>query len=274
MDLWAPFATRLPLPSAGAWVSGYPFRGVIHTTEGSTASGAFAAYNASGNAPHFTVATGQVWQHIPLDQAAKALVNLSGGVETNRARAVQIEVVGFAAQPLWSDALIRTMRQLMVWLEANCGIKATAPTFKAYPASYGLSNGVRMSNAAWTAFNGWCGHQHVPENDHGDPGAINMSRLLLRGTSPLVVSPMYDPPIGPIAAVWRDETGKVIAAVSPNGDVYAWGCRWMGNVNGKTYWGPNRRAAAIGPRPDGQEGYLITDTANEKYQLPDGIDKL
>lgn len=268
MELWAPFATRLPLPSAGGWASGYPYRGVIHTTEGSTPSGAFAAYNSSGNGPHFTVAAGAVWQHIALDQAAKALKNLSGGVETNRARAVQIEVVGYAAHPLWSDALITTMRKLMVWLEATCGIRAVAPLqgFKAYPASYGLTNGVRMSNANWTAFNGWCGHQHVPENDHGDPGAIPIARLLQRGTNPVVVLPMYSPPIGPFAAVWQDETTKqVIAAASPDGAVYAWGCPFYGGANGQSYFA-GRQVAAIGPRDDGKPGYMLTATSGERYR--------
>ena len=279
MELWAPFATRLPFPSAGAWASGYPFRGIIHTTEGGSATGAFGAYGANNSAPHFTVAAGSVWQHIPLDQAGRALKNLSGGVETNRARAIQIEVIGFAAQPMWSDALIATMRKLMIWLEANCGIKATAPTFKPYPSSYGLGNGVRMSNATWTAFNGWCGHQHVPENDHGDPGAIPMPRLLSRGTNPVTVTAMYDPPLGPIAAVWQDDTGRVFAAVSPAGDVYAWAAApgntkvWYGNVRGKAYWG-DRKAARIGKRDDGLEGYQVWATTSETYKLPDGIDHL
>ncbi|HEY6222818.1 MAG TPA: hypothetical protein VIW26_03470, partial [Gemmatimonadales bacterium] len=40
------------------------------------------------------------------------------------------------------------------------------------------NNGVRFTAAAWLAFDGWCGHQHVPNNDHGDPGAIDIARLL------------------------------------------------------------------------------------------------
>jgi GH25 family lysozyme M1 (1,4-beta-N-acetylmuramidase) len=85
------------------------------------------------------------------------------------------------------------------------------------------------------------------------------------------VKPMYDPPIPPIAAAWLDDQGRVISAVSVDGNVY-WG-KWWGNVSGKPYWG-NRKAATIGPRPDGQPGYRITATSGENYDLPDGLDRL
>jgi len=37
---------------------------------------------------------------------------------------------------------------------------------------------VRLTNAQWNTFTGWCGHQHVPENTHWDPGRINIGSLL------------------------------------------------------------------------------------------------
>jgi len=38
---------------------------------------------------------------------------------------------------------------------------------------------VRLSNAEWRVYTGWCGHQHAPSrNTHGDPGAINIAFLL------------------------------------------------------------------------------------------------
>ena len=43
------------------------------------------------------------------------------------------------------------------------------PTFLPYPESYGPTQ-VRMSPAQFARFEGICGHQHVPENTHGDPG--------------------------------------------------------------------------------------------------------
>jgi hypothetical protein len=35
-----------------------------------------------------------------------------------------------------------------------------------------------MSGAQWQGFSGVCGHMHVPENDHGDPGAIDFPRII------------------------------------------------------------------------------------------------
>jgi hypothetical protein len=35
-----------------------------------------------------------------------------------------------------------------------------------------------MNFDAWNAFTGHCGHQHVPENDHGDPGAFPITAIL------------------------------------------------------------------------------------------------
>jgi hypothetical protein len=35
-----------------------------------------------------------------------------------------------------------------------------------------------MSGRAWNAFKGVCGHGHVPENLHGDPGAIDFATLI------------------------------------------------------------------------------------------------
>jgi hypothetical protein len=130
-----------------------------------------------------------------------------------------------------------------------------------------------MSDIVWTRFNGWCGHQHVPNNDHGDPGNIDIGYLLQRGAPQTqgVVKPMYDPPLGPIAAAWLDPDGKVISAISPDGKVF-WG-KWWGNVAGKDYWG-SQVAAGIGARPDGQPGYRITATDGAVYDLPDGRDKV
>lgn len=77
---------------------------------------------------------------------------------------------------------------------------------------------------------------------------------------------MYDPPLGPIAAVWQDEQGRVLAAVSPKGEVFAWGVQYRGGPNGQPYWG-NRVAADIGARDDGVvDGYMVTATTGERYR--------
>jgi hypothetical protein len=35
-----------------------------------------------------------------------------------------------------------------------------------------------MTDAQWRKFFGICGHSHVPENVHGDPGAIDFAKLV------------------------------------------------------------------------------------------------
>lgn len=91
------------------------------------------------------------------------------------------------------------------------------------------------------------------------------------GSSPAPAPPdeeggvRHNPPLE-IAATWLDG-GCVLAQVSPSGHVYAWGMRWYGNVAGRSWWG-DRVAADIGPRPDGAEGYRITATNGQTYDLP------
>jgi hypothetical protein len=64
-----------------------------------------------------------------------------------------------------------------------------APAFQAYPGSAGKkkpdgpSNTVRMNGATWNDFRGHCGHQHVPENVHGDPGSLDVAAVMSKATS-------------------------------------------------------------------------------------------
>lgn len=187
MQPWDPAAVRDPMADAGAYIAG-PYRIVLHTTEGSRYAGARSAYKANRAAPHFTASYEaqkfQLWQHIPISRAATALRHPAGTVHTNRLSAVQIEVVGFATRPNWPEGLVAGVADLIAWIIDQTGAKPVAPHFKAYPASYGLHNGVRFPAAEWLAFNGVCGHQHVPGNDHGDPGAINVAALLPVRTAP------------------------------------------------------------------------------------------
>ena len=67
----------------GSYVS-CPWKFLLHTTEGSSAEGAFGAYRSSGCFPHFTVDGETVYQHLDTSVAGSALKNLGGGVETNQ----------------------------------------------------------------------------------------------------------------------------------------------------------------------------------------------
>ena len=180
--------------------------GVLHTTEsrrGSYRSGGPRNYGNFGHTsfPHFTVDVQdgkfKSWQHISLRRAAKALKNTSGGVETNREGVIQIEVVGRAAEPFTSNrVLVEGLKKLMRWIEANtdiptsCGVK-----FHPYPPDQGARLGSEpwrysRTGTGWGRYKGWLGHQHVPENSHGDPGAIDIDLLLELPAAPV---PDIDP---------------------------------------------------------------------------------
>ncbi|MEU7155170.1 hypothetical protein [Streptomyces chrestomyceticus] len=167
---------------------------VWHTTEGRT----LPSYDGGASAPNFTAvpdfARGRlVWyQHFDFDTSSRALVNRSGGVETNTLNACQVEIVGTcdpATHRRWGSTphlytpelpawAIRDLAAFARWARDQhdvplaCGVQ-----WPAYPSSYGAS-GVRLSYAAWNAYRGHLGHQHVPENDHGDPGAFPMAAIL------------------------------------------------------------------------------------------------
>ncbi|MFD4547306.1 hypothetical protein [Streptomyces sp. NPDC058466] len=179
---------------------------VWHTTEGTS----LPSYAGGAEAPNFTAkpdfaAKRLVWyQHFDFDTSSRALVNLAGGVQTNTLNVCQVEIVGTCDPsthakwakagyahlytPEFPDWAIRDLAAFAKWANANHGVPLTSGvTFKAYPGSYGTSNGVRMSAAKWTSFTGHCGHQHVPENLHGDPGLLPMTAILTAakgGTTP------------------------------------------------------------------------------------------
>ncbi|HZC99629.1 MAG TPA: hypothetical protein VFA46_05400 [Actinomycetes bacterium] len=190
MALWYPKASRSAVaPVNGGSFVGGAHKGLLHTTEGSTASGAISSYRQSGFWPHFTASyeggTFRIWQHIPINRAARALANLAGGAQTNRANVIQIELVGFATNPPSAPRYLAGIAEWMRWVEANFAVpRRSTVRFKAYPASYGRNNGVRLSASAWTGYGGWLGHMHAPENLHGDPGAINIQALLAGGEAP------------------------------------------------------------------------------------------
>lgn len=163
--------------SAGSFTGGPP-KGVLHTTEGNSGSGAISAFRNNNSWPHFLIDnTGKVWQFLNTTVAGRALRNLAGGVQTNTDSAIQIELTGFASQPNnHPQAQLDALRALMRWIEANTGVQPKGPG-KAFATAYG-QNTLRFTFAQWDAFDGWCGHCHVPENDHWDPGAIDLAALL------------------------------------------------------------------------------------------------
>lgn len=163
-----PFAKWTPISgSVGAYLGG-PFKIVHHTTEGSTASGAIAAYKANKSDPHFTVDATTIYQHIDTSVASRSLENRSGGIQTNRDSAIQIEVVGFAGQPKNRETL-QNVAKLCRWIESTHDIPLLWPN--GFPKAGSRDPGGHNRNSTnWDQLGGHYGHSQVPENTHWDPG--------------------------------------------------------------------------------------------------------
>lgn len=217
MIIWYPAATVVTGNTGGTYTGG-PFKGVLHTTEGGTAAGAIGAYRKNNSWPHFTVdRDGMVYQHNPIDQASRALKNLAGGAQTNRDSAIQIEVVGRADSPVWPLVQTAALQLLMRWIEVQTGIKQTGPVFHGGGAT--AVQPFRFTAAQWDAFNGWCGHQHVPENTHWDPGAIDIKKLFQPEVFPVNPVLVNAPPV----AFWVTPSGQGYVVMCADGGMFAFG---------------------------------------------------
>ena len=155
---------------------------VHHTTEGDSAKGAASWMRSQGTMSHrvFNPSNGERIDLLPATASARSLRNLSGGVETNRRGGVyQLEIVGRAvAVPGYGDHWYKALAGEVDSICSQVGIPKVFPcAFVPYPESYGIKAKQRLSGPQWLRVEGIIGHQHVPENDHGDPGALDVERL-------------------------------------------------------------------------------------------------
>jgi hypothetical protein len=174
--------------SGGSFTSG-PFKVVLHTTE----TAGIPDYSNGATAPHLTYyARERRWvQHTSFATAARALRNESGGVQTNRDSVLQVEIVAYSAESMvdkygggrvkvseLTEENLADLREFLYWAHEHFGVALRWPGKRA--ESYGEANGsgFRMSLSQWEQYDGVCGHQHVPENDHWDPGALNWAALM------------------------------------------------------------------------------------------------
>ncbi|NCR71063.1 MAG: N-acetylmuramoyl-L-alanine amidase [Microcystis aeruginosa LG13-12] len=184
-----PFATQKPITGGlGNYSPGSRFKIVHHTTEGSTAAGAMAAYKANKSDPHFTVDSTTIYQHIDTASTARSLKNLPGGVQTNRDSAIQIEVVAFAGKPK-NIATLKNVAKLCRWIETTHGVPKVWPN--GLPRTGTTDPGGHNRNATnWNTKGGHYGHSHVPENDHWDPGYTRAEvEIIMGGSLEFVGSP-------------------------------------------------------------------------------------
>lgn len=209
--------------NSGEYTGGPP-KGLLHSTEGASASGAIGAFRTNNSWPHFLVDyTGKVWQFIDTNKAARALRNLAGGVETNRDHVIQIEIVGFAGKPNEHPlAQWNSLRELMRWIEVTEGVLPKGPPLP-FASRYNQP-GTRMSPVMWDAYGGWLGHSHAPENLHWDPGAIDLQSLL-----PFTPIPLEE---APVAAVYDRNQGGYVVLKYADGGIFAYDAPFFGSLPG------------------------------------------
>lgn len=173
--LWIPGVERIPGNSAGSFT--HPVnKWLWHTTEGSSITGAVAAYRKNNSWPHLTwnPITGEIVQHLPFDVAARSLKHPPGTIATNTHGVIQVEVVARAAQPFTDLPRLPGLDRLRgAW--KSLGIPESFPAGPP-PAYPGPSN---RSVTIWRDKAGHFCHANVPNNDHGDPGKINPAKLFL-----------------------------------------------------------------------------------------------
>lgn len=163
-----------------------PTKVLWHTTE---TPGGLPGYADGTVAPNLTYDpwARKWWQHFPLNGTARALKN-GQGYQTNRQGAVQIEVSCYCDPSKIgtgkhvsriSDAAYQDMAEFAQFMRDEWGVPLDLGVqIKPYPASYGASNGVRLSRGAFTAYRGHCAHQHAPDNLHGDSGGMDIARIV------------------------------------------------------------------------------------------------
>jgi hypothetical protein len=181
---WLPSAERIPnsYSEGGTYLDGVPWRWVGHLTEAVPSSLAGARSMAARHAtpPHLWAWWEQDWlgQTVRLDRSAFALLHPAGTPETNKMRAVQVEVLGYSADsPAKPDAFWRWIGERVVAPLIDAGyafnLSRVAPSAG---VRYGAWPG-RMSRAAWRAFDGICMHGNVPDNSHWDMGEADLALI-------------------------------------------------------------------------------------------------
>jgi hypothetical protein len=190
-DLWIPGWQRVDLgPDGGPFEDMRHPKGCVHTTEGTTLSGAESAYGRYPPHLGYDPVRRVKHQYVALNRHSYAF--RSG--ETDDEYIIQVEVVGFAAKThTWkTDMYSNFAKDVLEPLEDMVGIPRQHLRF--YRADEGIvlarkTSPIRLRPAALRAFSGWLGHQHVPGvadngavlangDDHWDPGGFLMDLAL------------------------------------------------------------------------------------------------
>lgn len=241
MDLWLPNYEHRPVAGAGLSVGpGAPKVGA-HTTE--TGPGSFDALerhwrnNWGSGLPHFLQEGGRIVQFLPLNVGAYTAKNRPGGADINRSGPlIQIETISRAADG-WDD---ETYEAFGRWL-ADLRTAGVDFDIGQHPRFYGPNEGIvlavesspiRLTGEQFDRFNGWLGHQHLPENDHWDPGGIDGDRIEAIARAHLGGTPTTPTPTPPES----EEDDDMLKAPRPS---------WVAPNKGRFGLNPNGRLVHV-----------------------------
>lgn len=171
-----------PIPkNGGGYFTGLrPFVGLakkitLHTTETSAKPNWQAQQSGI---PHLTVDlqdSSKLWQHLDFGIAAYTLTGGEHSPNSDSGQNVQIEIIGFASQsPGWSVPAYTALAGILEWLCDNTGVPYV------FPVPFGPNGDQdRLGwDGQWEIVSGILGHEHVPYNDHWDPGDLNTDLLV------------------------------------------------------------------------------------------------
>jgi hypothetical protein len=162
---------------------------LLHTTEGA----GWPSYRDGSVAPNLTYwPQRRLWrQHFPLNRSSRALCDSAAtAVRENRDRVVQVEIIaicdpklaprvreGTYVEDITDDAL-DDLGKFLAFMHAHYRVPLiAAPKWLPYPKSAGNSP-VRMTGPQYAACRGVLGHQHASGNAHGDPGQLNIPKII------------------------------------------------------------------------------------------------
>ena|SRR5436309_1196473 len=179
MDIYLPIGTHRELKISRKITETGPFTGggwklIWHTTEGNGLATMVKVLQQKKAEPHFVIdhELGRVVQLVRLDEYARALMHPPGTPETNRANCIQIEICGFAKQAdNWSEHSYRNLARLALLIKHRVPI----PNRATHPFRI---NAARLTPNGFVKAAGWLGHEHVPNNDHYDPGALPARHII------------------------------------------------------------------------------------------------
>ncbi len=203
-ELWIPGAQVVNRASMGLSLTTGPAVAVWHTTETPKGSaGAVARGDNMARWPAHLVwdpYTGELFQLLPANLAGRALVTHNRDGKA----VIQIESVGYAQDAPLSTSPMKGLPAILAWLD-SWGVPRSWPAGAPlpYPQSYGAGNGQR---GHWGA-SGHYGHSQVPENDHGDPGMVDVAKWAKPATGSAPPSVYPEPPLG--YELWNGSTDPV-----------------------------------------------------------------